>query len=140
MTTKLRLMLVALSIPGHVAAADVAAISHQIIGKWQWTSAASKCTETYDYRPDGSVSVASGDQELIGTYSVSEGQNTQGYYELRIEVSKVGGARRCPGNPLSSDASPHTAYVIFHRTQPLHLICETPGLDKCLGPLRRIYP
>lgn len=130
--------LAALSIAGHVAAADGTAISHQIVGKWQRTHAESKCTEVYEFRPDGAFLIVSGDHTSTGTFSISERQNAQGYYELKLEPSKAAAGPPCPGSPLSGDATSPTLYVIFHRTQPLQLLCETPALEKCLGPLRRI--
>jgi hypothetical protein len=132
--------LVFLGIAGHAVWASAEPIAHQVVGKWQTTRSADGCTETHDYRSDGTLVVISGARETTSTYTISDRQNAQGYYELKVQPLKYNDAPRCPGSPLSSDAAPHAAYLIFHRTQPLHLICETPGLDKCLGPLRRVYP
>lgn len=131
-------LMLALGSPAPLPAAGDAAISHQIVGQWQWIHAADGCRETYDYRPDGSLLATSGSHEIAATYAVSRRQNAQGFYEISIQPHVRSDAPRCPGNPLSGGTAPYTVYVIFHRTQPLHLLCETPGLERCLGPLRRV--
>jgi hypothetical protein len=128
-----------LSFPGHLPATETAAISHHIVGKWQFTHSADACVETHDYRPDGSLLIASGKHESAASYTISQRQNAQGYYELSVQPRTFNDATRCAGNPLAGGSAPYVAYVIFHRTQPLHLLCETSGLEKCLGPLRRVH-
>lgn len=116
------------------------AVSHKIVGKWQWTRSANNCTEVYDYRSDGTLSVTSGQEIANATYTISERPDPNGFYELKGQPVNSNNAQDCSDSPPDGDMSPYTVYLIFHNTQPAHLVCQTPGLEKCFGPLKRIQP
>lgn len=132
------MLLVALALPAGLPAAEEATVAHQIVGKWRATHA-DGCLEEWHFRPDGSLFARSGGHETAASYGVSRRQNANGFYELRVQPHVQGEAPRCAGNPLPSGPEPYVLFAVFHRTQPIQLLCATPALDKCLGPLRRVY-
>ncbi len=132
------MLLLALALPPGLPAAEEAAVAHQIVGKWRYMHA-DGCVEEWHFRPDGSLLARSGRHEAAASYSVSRRQNVQGFYELQVQPHVQGDGPRCAGSPLPAGAEPYVLFAIFHRTQPIQLLCATPGLEKCLGPLRRVY-
>jgi hypothetical protein len=122
---------------GLLMATTVSAQQHPIVGKWQWTRDANKCTETYEYRADGSLHVESGAEITDNSYAVTPGPDAAGFYTITGKVLKTNGGQDCTEGPSGDNDKPYTIYVIFHRTEPLHLICYKPSLDECFGPLRR---
>jgi hypothetical protein len=51
-----------------------------IVGKWTWTRADNACTELYDYRPDGTLHVQSGEEKTDNTYSISFSPEDNGFF------------------------------------------------------------
>jgi hypothetical protein len=42
---------------------------HPLMGKWQWTRPQNRCTEVYEFRPDGTVPVTSGAEKTENTFT-----------------------------------------------------------------------
>lgn len=114
--------------------------SHSILGRWTWTRASNHCTEVYDYRPDGTLLATSGAEETTSTYSMSSVPDDHGFYAMRVQLVKSNGAQDCSDGPPNESTEPYTIYVIFSEARPVHLMCETPSLAQCIGPLRKIDP
>jgi hypothetical protein len=111
---------------------------HPIVGKWTWTRDTNNCTEVYDYRPNGTLYVTSGAEIATVEYSISGHKDANGFYELKGLNRMTNGAQDCSDSPPEGEAKPYTIYIIFHLTQPLHVVCYTPALEQCFGPLKRV--
>ena len=111
---------------------------HSIVGKWQWTLEEKQCTETYEYRADGSLSVTSGDEVAEATYDISSLPDSNGFYLLNGTPGTSNGEKDCTDRPAGSKQPAFSVYVVFHPSEPLLLICESPNMDRCLGPMRRV--
>lgn len=109
-----------------------------IIGKWTWTRSTNNCTEVYDFRADGTMYATSGGEIATATYVVSGHKDSNGFYEMRVKPLTTNGAQDCSDRAPGGEQNPYTVYIIFHPTQPLHLVCQTPELDQCFGPLEKI--
>jgi len=112
--------------------------AHSIVGKWQWTTEETNCTETYEYRADGSLSVTSGDEVAEVTYDISSRPDSKGFFLLNGTPAISNGGKDCTDRPAGTQQPAFSVYIIFHPTEPLHLVCEGPTVERCLGPLRRI--
>jgi len=113
---------------------------HPIIGKWTWTRSTNKCTEVYDYRPDGTLYVVSGAEQSTTKYQIAGKPDAHGFYELKGRLVKTNGLRDCSDSPPGGPAKPYTLYIIFHHSEPQYLACQSAGLDHCFGPLTRVRP
>ncbi len=135
--------LLASTFPAHALTA-AAPSPAALVGKWTWTRSSNHCTEVYEYRTDGTMFIVSGAEHSKGTYSLSAMPDGNGFHELKARSTWNNGAQDCSDHGPTGDpggqGAPHTVYVIFHRSEPMLLICQTPALDHCFGPLRRIEP
>lgn len=131
---------VVLGILASVWFVDATAQVPSLVGEWTWTRSVNSCTEVYDYRADGTFSVSSGEELASGSYEISKAPDDNGFYTLKGRTLKTNGGRDCSdsGTQPTDYEKPYTVYLIFHRTQPLHLVCKEPSLQLCFGPLRGV--
>jgi len=115
------------------------ASTHRLYGKWTWTYSKNNCTEVYDYRPDNTSVVTSGEEMGESRFTISDKPDLNGFYRMTDEVTKSNGRTGCDGSPGGTPAG-HTVtiYMLFHPTKEEMLICQEPSLNTCFGPLRRI--
>jgi hypothetical protein len=114
-----------------------AAADHPLVGKWQWTRRRNQCTETYDFRRDGTVPIVSGSERTDNVYSVSSSTNEAGLYRLTLKTTQHHGGKDCsdasPGEPNFNEL---TLYVFFETADKI-AICYEPSTKRCYGPLQR---
>jgi hypothetical protein len=114
---------------------------HPLYGKWTWTRAENNCTEVYDFRPDNTSRVTSGEETGESRFTISEKPDVQGFYRVVDVVTKTNGKAGCDGaaggSPVGDTA---TIYVFIRPSRNEMVICEQPSFDACFGPLRRISP
>jgi hypothetical protein len=123
-------------------AASVAAQSslppnHPLIGMWEWTRDVNNCSETYDFRPDGTAPVVSGTERTENEYSVSLVADDKGFYRLTMRITKHHGGRDCSDSGNPPDDKPFTIFVLFSPDFQQHIVCYERSLNQCFGPLRR---
>ena len=113
--------------------------THPLYGKWTWTLSKTNCTETYEFRPDNTTLISSGDERAESRFSISEHPDANGFYRMTDTTTKSNGRTGCDGEsggtPVGDTA---TSYIFFHPTKSEMLMCEEPSFDSCMGPLRRI--
>lgn len=111
---------------------------HPLIGKWQWTNAENKCTEVYDFRPDGTAPVVSGAEKTDNTYTVAPTPDQNGFYRVTMKTVKDHGGRDCADDDKDSTGDENTNYVLFDPSRTMHIVCFEPKVERCFGPLRRV--
>ena len=115
-------------------------VGHPLIGKWQWTRSSNKCTEIYDFRPDGTVPVLSGTEKTDNVYTVAANPDANGFYRMTIRITKDHGGKDCADTESDSTGVESTNYLFFNAGRDRYLACYQASFDKCFGPLRRIGP
>lgn len=108
------------------------------VGKWQWTTKTSACTEIYDFRSDGSLYVQSGDERTDNTYTVTKSPDAKGFYALTSKVIRDYGGTDCAGSNADSTGDEYVQFVLFEPSMTMFISCNQPALEKCFGPLHRI--
>jgi hypothetical protein len=111
---------------------------HPLLGKWQWTRGANKCTETYDFRPDGTAPVLSGTEKTENVFTVAASPDANGFYRMTIRTTKDHGGKDCANDDSDSTGLESTVFLLFSPKQDQHLSCYEAKLDKCFGPLRKV--
>lgn len=113
--------------------------THRLYGKWTWTYSKNNCTEVYEYRPDNTSVVTSGEEVGESRFTITDKPDLNGFYRMVDVVTKSNGRTGCDGEPGGTPVGDTaTIYVLFHPTKDEMLICQEPSLDACFGPLRRV--
>jgi hypothetical protein len=120
------------------SSAPASAESSDIVGKWTWTRAENACTEVYDYRPDGTLYVASGTEKTDNTYSIVSSPDENGFFRMVLKITKDYGGKDCADSDEDNTGQESTVYVLFHSSRSIHAVCRDPNLEACYGPLHRI--
>ena len=120
-----------------VSAAEDAGSSF-VHGKWQWTRRENRCTETYEFRANGSVTIQSGAERTDATYELDVRPDTVGFYKLKMKVLKDHGGRDCADSDTDDTGTENTNYLLFEPGRTMMIICAVPRLERCFGPLKRV--
>lgn len=126
----------ALALPADTNQAEAATASPQIVGVWSWTDTA-QCSETYEYLPDGSGRVVSGEERSEFAWVLDPKRTDSGFHRLDATIMKDHGGNDCTGSAEDDTNRRHTVYVKFHPEGDQHIVCFKPELEQCFGPLRR---
>lgn len=117
--------------------ADAPGGAHPLVGKFQWTRSANRCTEVYEFRPDGTAHVTSGAERSDNTYTVSKEPDARGFYTLKMKITKDYGGKDCGDLEQDETGQEHTTYVLFEPSREMYVACQEPNLQACFGPLKR---
>ena len=112
---------------------------HPLYGKWAWTYAKNNCTEVYEYRPDNTSIVTSGEEIGESQFTISDKPDLNGFYRMTDVVTKSNGRTGCDGEPDGTPVGDTvTIYIFFHPTKGEMVMCQEPSFNACMGPLQRI--
>ncbi|NNM83012.1 MAG: hypothetical protein HKL98_10480 [Burkholderiales bacterium] len=111
----------------------------RLYGKWTWTYSKNNCTESYEFRTDNTYAVTSGDEVGESRFTITDKPDPNGFYRMTDVVTKSNGRTGCDGEPGGTPVGDKaTNYIIFHPTREEMLMCQSPSLNACFGPLRRV--
>jgi hypothetical protein len=111
---------------------------HPIVGKWTWKLQGKACTETYEYRANGSRSGSSGEEVVQSSYEITPLPSLLGFYRL-VETVTTGNAKRdCSGDLHEASDPPVTRFLQFNPKRDQFIICKAESLQACFGPLKRV--
>lgn len=110
---------------------------HPLIGLWVVEVPGTSCQETYEVRPDGTMSVTSGSQAVETRFQVSSRPTPQGFYAWLDQVVYDNGQPDCLGG-RGEPGHLVLNYLWFDRSGREFLLCEDESLDSCVGPFRRL--
>jgi hypothetical protein len=112
---------------------------HPLFGKWSWVVERNHCTEVYEFRPDNTARITSGEEEAESRITVSDTPDQNGFYRLTDEVMKSNGRTGCDGEfggtPVGHSV---TNYIFFHPVKKEMVMCFEPSFKACIGPMRRM--
>lgn len=111
---------------------------HPITGKWIWKLHSNACTETLQFRGDGSRAGSSGDEVTEAQYQITAKPSLLGFYRLTDTVTVANGQRDCSGDLHAVGEDSTTRYVQFSPKHDLLIVCKTESLQACYGPMRRM--
>ena len=111
---------------------------HPILGNWRWTLPGKQCTETLQYRDDGSRLGASGEEVTKATYSLPALPGLLGFYKLQEITTESNAKSDCAGDTHEASDEASTRYVQFSPKLDQLIICKTESLQACYGPLKRV--
>src|SRR5260221_2224235 len=125
-----------------IAAATMAlaappAANHPIIGTWKITAPDGKCAEIYQFRPDGTTRVTSGEEVAESVYTVSPAPSAKGFYKVIDKVIKDNGKPDCSGE-ITKPSETSTRFILFQPAGQTFDMCQGEAIDSCIGPFMRL--
>lgn len=120
-----------------VSSSGLVADLPSIIGTWTWKRRENSCSESYAFRPDGTVSIVSGDERTEGRYTYSRTEQSEVRALLTLTTTADYGGRDCADSKEDSTGQSDTVYVLFNRQRTEILVCGSVAGQDCFGPLRR---
>lgn len=130
-----------LMFPLCAATASIAGIStthsHPIHGRWEIFLPDERCSEVYEFRPNGERTYTSSEERGQSAYTISKAPSSLGFYELEDRITHSNGKPDCSGgsSPVGSKA---ILYIRFNSNQDQMIMCRDPALENCFGPFIRL--
>lgn len=110
----------------------------RIVGTWRWTLPGTQCSETYDYRPDGTLHVVSGEEKSDNRYTAAPVEGGPGFVKIDATIVKDHGGEDCTESKEDNTGGNHIVYILFDPSGNQHVMCPSPTLNTCVGPLQRV--
>jgi hypothetical protein len=126
----------ALAVPAGSDQAGAAVALPKVPGVWSWTDTAG-CSETYTYAADGSGHVTSGEERSEMRYTFDPTPVGIGFFKLEATITKDHGGKDCAGSSEDDTSRLYTVYMKFSLDGDEHIVCLTPEIKQCFGPLQR---
>jgi len=112
--------------------------NHPLVGTSSWTLFDGKCNETLQYRANGVLLGISGDAITEWRYAANNAPDVQGFYRM-IEISTRHNAKKdCSGDVVDEIGLNATKFIQLSPAKDQLIICKTPSLQACYGPLKRL--
>jgi hypothetical protein len=105
-----------------------------LIGKWSLSEGG--CTDTYEYRANGTFSGSSGEERLEGRYSVESLAGGKASLKVVRTVESDNKRVDCSGSTKDQTGSQDTRYLVLDGKDKFH-VCLSPAGERCFGPLVR---
>lgn len=140
------LLLTLATAPAHAAvgtsptAPTAGEAARALVGTWRWSREGDQCTETYEYRADGTGSITSRDERSLHRYRLSAQPSMGGFYTLTSEVLRDYGGKDCAELDEDDTGRTYTLYLLMSTDRDAHLLCYEQSQQRCFGPLRRVLP
>lgn len=110
---------------------------HPLAGTWSWSPFNSQCVETFLYRANNTMLGTSGEAVAEWNYTVTPQASDKGFYEVVETSRRHNGKKDCSGDTVDSAGLVNTRFIQFSPTRDRMLVCKTPTLEACFGPLKR---
>lgn len=120
--------------PSHAQTASASPVT----GTWSWTLFNGKCTETLQYRMDGMLLSTSGDAVTEWRYTASSLPDAQGFYKTDEISTRYNAKKDCSGDTVDEIGLDTIRYIQLNPVKDRMIICKTPSLQACYGPLTRL--
>jgi hypothetical protein len=118
-------------------AASPAPPGHPLVGTWDLTVPQQHCSETYEFRADGTRHTVSAGEESDGEYEVSAQPDANGVYTLRDTLTRTNEKPDC-GGQVTRITTPQLVTLYLAPLRGGFLMCFDAELEKCLGPMTRL--
>lgn len=128
-------LLVALAATAHAAGRYA---GHPVLGTWEFSVPDTRCTEVYFFKDDGTQTFVSGQEVGASRYEISAEPRRDGAYVFTEEITRSNGKPDCLGQTTTPKGEKHSMLLRFTRDGQQMFLCFSAGLDRCIGPFRRI--
>ena len=112
--------------------------SSPLVGTWSWTLFSGTCTETLQYRADGVLLSTSADAVTEWRYTASNLPDAQGFYKVDEISTRHNAKKDCSGDIVDEIGRDTVKFIQLNPARDRLIICKTPALQTCYGPLQRL--
>jgi len=112
--------------------------ANPVVGTWRWTLFSGKCTEALQYRADGVMLSTSGDAVTEWRYIASGTPDAQGFYKTDEISTRYNAKKDCSGDMVDEIGLDIVKFIQLNPAKDRMIICKTPSLQACYGPLKRL--
>lgn len=124
--------------PDAMSPADTPSRAPKLVGRWQWTRQDNQCTETLEYRADGTSSATSGDEHTEDRWTLSPWLPGSDSFRLTLTTTRDDGGRDCANRTNDDTGATVNVFLRFASDDALMVVCYTESGNRCYGPLRRV--
>ncbi len=110
---------------------------HPITGSWTWFLPGKQCTETWQYRANGTRTGSSGEETLQSRYEISAMPSLLGFYRLTETATETNSKRDCSGDLHEAPGEPVIRFIQLSPKRDQLIVCKEESLKACFGPLKR---
>lgn len=135
---KRSLVLILLIAPCLATSQAQTASTHPVVGTWSWTLFSGQCTETLQYRSDGKLLSTSADSVTEWRYAASSTPDAEGFYQVNEISTRHNTKNDCSGDVVDEIGLDATKFIQLNPSKDRLIICKTPSLQACYGPLQRL--
>lgn len=118
--------------------AQTAPVINPMVGTWSWTLFNGKCAETLQYRIDGVLLSTSGEAVSEWRYAATSTPDAQGFYKVSEISTRHNAKKDCSGDLMDETGLDATKFIQLNPAKDRLIICKTPSLQACYGPLQRL--
>jgi hypothetical protein len=146
--TAIALCSLALEAPAYAAGELPPAKGAPIVGSWSWQGFDGRCSETFQYRANGTLLTTSGQALKASTFDVSPQADAKGFYHVVETRTQSNGKPDCAGDIArnngdgtgieAEEAQKTDLFIQFNPARDRLIVCRTASLDACFGPLSRV--
>ena len=136
----LRRILIAVSFLPAATLAQEATDNAPLYGTWSWTRPENRCTEVYDFRPDGVAYVISGAERTENSYALSPRPGPAWRLRLVLTTTKYYAGEDCAGQTEDTTGKPAGSYLLFLPGRKQLIMCADETSERCFGPLFKLNP
>ena len=111
---------------------------HPLVGTWNWALPGKACTETWQYRANGTRLGTSGEEVTQGDYQIAAAPAASGFYRLVETVTAGNGKRDCSGDLHEASDDSVVRFIQFSPQKDQFIVCKAETLQACFGPLKRV--
>ena len=122
---------------GPSSTAPATPAQHPFVGSWTWTLPDKQCTETWQYRANGTRRSTSGEEVTQSSYEVSPMPSLLGFYRVAETVIEANGKLDCSGDLYEVSGEPVTRFIQFSPKRDQFIVCKEESLKACFGPFKR---
>lgn len=109
-----------------------------VVGTWSWTLFSGKCTEALQYRADGVMLSTSGEAVTEWRYTASGTPDAQDFYKTDEISTRYNAKKDCSGDMVDEIGLDTVKFIQLNPAKDRMIICKTPSLQTCYGPLKRL--
>lgn len=133
----LRLTVAAASLLAAGAQAAPLRNDHPIVGAWRFELPDGSCHEMYRIRADGTALITSAAEVAESEFEIDDQPDADGFYQSSDKIVKDNGKFDCAGE-VTKVGHVVAAYIVFHPSNNLFLMCQRRDLSSCIGPFVRV--